>query len=157
MKKFILFFMTLLLAVMTLSSCKERPRLFKSTPWGFTSPKDSLSFCKDVAKVIEFEKSVPPSFGNAIDVMLYRQRAEQEFYIDSCFSSLPAQTIANVASVILKRQDSFTILELVQEYETNKRIYDGLPKDDKKDSIKAPPLTKETSNAIDTTSKQKQE
>lgn len=67
------------------------------------------------------------SFEDVTDVMLYKQERGTQLYIDSVFTSMTDQEVANVVSVLKKEQTKFGVSDIVYEYNANRRIYQNLP------------------------------
>lgn len=82
-----------------------------------------------VAEVLPEAMKLAYSFPTALDAVFYKQERLEQLRLDSIFTNLPDQTIANIVGVLQKdgTVKSVTISDIVHEYEANQRIYDGLP------------------------------
>ena len=140
MKKFIKLLMFALLGALmiggiaTFSSCDKFKDELKSTP-------DSAQFVEMVTKALPAAMQQMYTFNDVTDVMVYRQERQRQAQYDSILLALPDQTIANVISVLSKSSPNYTVSDIINEYNMNRRVYDGLPTEDKQPD---PPLIEET-------------
>jgi hypothetical protein len=128
MKKFIKFSMGLILLTLmvvgagTCQSCQRHRYHIPDEEF-----KDKLDqFLPEALKNVS-------AFTDVTDVMIYRQNAEWNHYVDSVFLQMTDQEIANVFSVLRKQMETVRITDIVHEYNSNRRIYRNLPsaKDEK--------------------------
>ena len=68
-------------------------------------------------------------FSDPVDVISYRNERLRQLEADDIICGLSDQTLANICSVLSRQQKTFGISDIVYEYKTNKRIYDGLPEE----------------------------
>lgn len=68
-----------------------------------------------------------PEFSEAQDVLDLRSDILRDRKIDSLLTTLPEQTVYNIASVCKKKNKRFTLSNFYDEYNDNKTVYDALP------------------------------
>lgn len=69
------------------------------------------------------------TFTSATDAMLYQQERATQKSVDDVFLSMTEKEVADVSTVLLKKLESITISDIVNEYRANRRIYSNLPPD----------------------------
>lgn len=140
MKKFIKYFMFLLLGTLlittaiTTASCDKAKREL--------TPPDSV-FQNRIDAYLPIAMQKMYEFDSPTDVVLYKQERLRQLQFDSIFTSLPDQTLANICAVLSKQQSKYGISDIVYEYNANRRIYSALPPD--------PPLPEEPEKKPDST------
>lgn len=114
----------------------------------------SLTSCKDigdnrtarckadssiVAKAIEDYNH--PQLKNADDAIILQNQMLMDHDYEQVFMSMPQSTLKAVIHVITSQghPQTFTVKDIAQEYLSNRRIYDNLPKDNNLDKSKQGP------------------
>jgi len=69
------------------------------------------------------------TFTSATDAMLYQQERATQKSTEDVFLSMTEKEVADVSTVLLKKLESITISDIVNEYRANRRIYSNLPPD----------------------------
>lgn len=104
----------------------------KHTSWFTPSNveyEDSLWFSEQLEKQLPIVQKKLASFSDVHDVITYRHERECKLGAEYTFLQMTNQQIINTASVILRSKPCCTIEEIVQEYNSYRHVYDGLPKE----------------------------
>lgn len=92
-----------------------------------TEQTDSIKFQELLVKCLPSAQRQIYTFDDVTDVMAYKLERQRQHDIDSIFMTLSDQQIANITAVLLKHKQRCSISEIVTEYCSYKRVYDGLP------------------------------
>lgn len=83
----------------------------------------------DSTKVAEMiTQKVTPAFSDLERITVYKQQRQVEYKTNSTFVAMSDQTLKSVVNVLLSRQTTVTVEQVVNEYLNNREIYDNLPK-----------------------------
>lgn len=123
MKKFLYGCLIVLIAVlcstalnMTLTSC-ESSSAFKTPK--VTVSKAQVSLCVD--------SLINPSFDEFSDVVELQKQMAVAKYTDSVFLTIPTKTLQDVYTVLSKKKANVYKEDIVEEFMSNKEIYENLP------------------------------
>ena len=61
------------------------------------------------------------------DAIVCQSNLIHNYEVDSIFRQLPAKVLTDVTSVLLKRTTNVTKSDIIDEYLTNRAVYDNLP------------------------------
>ena len=126
MKKGILFMMGFLITlIMCFTSCGS-----KYDPG--STYEDSTQVTPTFPESVSYTN---PTFTSVVDIVCFSDSVCKKFESDSVFRSMDAQVLANVAHVLIYRNGSCTIQDVVDEYLLHKDIYSNLPQNNSTDSI----------------------
>ena len=89
--------------------------------------RDSVQIARVVKACLPAAQRSLYTFDNVDNVLSYKTERRRQAEIDSTFLTLTDKQITDIVSVLKKGKPSFTISDIVQEYWTYRRVYDGLP------------------------------
>ena len=92
------------------------------------TPPDSV-FQKQIDQYLPVAMQKMYEFTDPVDVISYRNERLRQLEADNIICGLSDQTLANICSVLSRQQKTFGVSDIVYEYKTNRRIYDGLPEE----------------------------
>ena len=92
------------------------------------TPPDSV-FQKQIDSYLPIALQKMYEFTDPVDVISYRNERLRQLEADDIICGLSDQTLANICSVLSRQQKTFGVSDIVYEYKTNRRIYDGLPEE----------------------------
>lgn len=91
--------------------------------------EDSIWFSEQLEKHLPIVQKKLASFSDVHDVVTYKHERECRSSAEQTFLQMTNQQIINAASVILRSKSYCTIEEIVQEYNSYRHVYDGLPEE----------------------------
>lgn len=83
----------------------------------------------EIAKIakIQVREYLNPEFNKIDNIMDYHEQLSFRQCKEQVFAKMSSQTVFNCASIVLARQKYCSVLDIVDEYERNRSIYDNLP------------------------------
>lgn len=91
--------------------------------------RDSVWFTHMLQKTLPAAEATLVSFESPIDAIARRDELNHHRQCDSIFVSMNDQTMANVCSVLFRSKRYITPEDIVKEYMSYRRVYDGLPEE----------------------------
>lgn len=104
----------------------------KHTSWFTPSNveyEDSIWFSEQLEKHLPIVQKKLAAFSDVHDVITYKHERECRSSAEQTFMQMTNQQIINAVSVILRSKSYCTIEEIVQEYNSYRHVYDGLPEE----------------------------
>ena len=89
--------------------------------------RDSVQIARVVKACLPAAQRSLYTFDHVDNVLSYKTERRRQAEIDSTFLTLTDKQITDIVSVLKKGKPSFTISDIVQEYQAYRRVYDGLP------------------------------
>lgn len=104
----------------------------------------------DSSFVVQTVKAtINPHFTSYLEVKEYQTRSIELFSMDETFRNIPEETLRNITSVCLKKDTYITKQDIVNEYLSNRGVYDNLPPPIVQESAKEIVQSNDESKAID--------